>query len=220
MTDARGRTQKPPRITGNSPRSSGTPSRAAHAARRRRGARGRPAVRAQARKIGRGRAFAPGLRPRAREKGTIPARTDARAFRAARGTLPPPRREIPPKSRPARKELDAARFREDNLSHSAVSPGGGPPSRSNQRGMPMIVKELKEALANLDDEMEIVILDSEGELVGSIEVGTTDLEIEDADTGESTEETVVYIAPAEIEDDEEDEVLQSLKRDFDKKAGL
>ncbi len=84
----------------------------------------------------------------------------------------------------------------------------------------MIVKELKEALANLDDEMEIVILDSEGELVGSIEVGTTDLEIEDADTGESTEETVVYIAPAEIEDDEEDEVLQSLKRDFDKKAGL
>ena len=86
--------------------------------------------------------------------------------------------------------------------------------------MPMIVKELKEALANLDDEMEIVILDSEGELVGSIEVGTTDLEIEDADTGESTEETVVYIAPAEIEDDEEDEVLQSLKRDFDKKAGL
>ena len=84
----------------------------------------------------------------------------------------------------------------------------------------MIVKELKEALANLDDEMEIVILDSEGELLGSIEVGTTDLEIEDADTGESTEETVVYIAPAEIEDDEEDEVLQSLKRDFDKKAGL
>ena len=84
----------------------------------------------------------------------------------------------------------------------------------------MIVKELKEALANLDDEMEIVILDSEGELVGSIEVGTTDLEIEDADTGESTEETVVYIAPAELEDDEEDEVLQSLKRDFDKKAGL
>ena len=84
----------------------------------------------------------------------------------------------------------------------------------------MIVKELKEALATLDDEMEIVILDSEGELLGSIEVGTTDLEIEDADTGESTEETVVYIAPAEIEDDEEDEVLQSLKRDFDKKAGL
>nr|WP_294510372.1 hypothetical protein [uncultured Bilophila sp.] len=84
----------------------------------------------------------------------------------------------------------------------------------------MIVKELKEALATLDDEMEIVILDSEGELLGSIEVGTTDLEIEDADTGESTEETVVYIAPAELEDDEEDEVLQSLKRDFDKKAGL
>ena len=83
----------------------------------------------------------------------------------------------------------------------------------------MIVKELKEALATLDDEMEIVILDSEGELLGSIEVGTTDLEIEDADTGESTEETVVYIAPAELEDDE-DEVLQSLKRDFDKKAGL
>ncbi|WP_303236616.1 hypothetical protein [uncultured Bilophila sp.] len=84
----------------------------------------------------------------------------------------------------------------------------------------MIVKELKEALATLDDEMEIVILDSEGELLGSIEIGTTDLEIEDADTGESTEETVVYIAPAELEDDEEDEVLQSLKRDFDKKAGL
>lgn len=84
----------------------------------------------------------------------------------------------------------------------------------------MIVKELKEALATLDDEMEIVILASEGELLGSIEVGTTDLEIEDADTGESTEETVVYIAPAELEDDEEDEVLQSLKRDFDKKAGL
>ena len=84
----------------------------------------------------------------------------------------------------------------------------------------MIVKELNEALATLDDEMEIVILDSEGELLGSIEVGTTDLEIEDADTGESTEETVVYIAPAELEDDEEDEVLQSLKRDFDKKAGL
>ena len=84
----------------------------------------------------------------------------------------------------------------------------------------MIVKELKEALATLDDEMEIVILDSEGELLGSIEVGTTDLEIEDADTGESTEETVVYIAPAELEDDEEDEVLQSLKREFDKKAGL
>ena len=84
----------------------------------------------------------------------------------------------------------------------------------------MIVIELKEALATLDDEMEIVILDSEGELLGSIEVGTTDLEIEDADTGESTEETVVYIAPAELEDDEEDEVLQSLKRDFDKKAGL
>ena len=84
----------------------------------------------------------------------------------------------------------------------------------------MIVKELKEALATLDDEMEIVILDSEGELLGSIEVGTTDLEIEDAVTGESTEETVVYIAPAELEDDEEDEVLQSLKRDFDKKAGL
>ena len=84
----------------------------------------------------------------------------------------------------------------------------------------MIVKELKEALATLDDEMEIVILDSEGELLGSIEIGTTDLEIEDADTGESTEETVVYIAPAELEDDEEDEVLQSLKRDVDKKAGL
>ena len=84
----------------------------------------------------------------------------------------------------------------------------------------MIVQELKEALATLDDEMEIVILDSEGELLGSIEIGTTDLEIEDADTGESTEETVVYIAPAELEDDEEDEVLQSLKRDFDKKAGL
>ena len=84
----------------------------------------------------------------------------------------------------------------------------------------MIVKQLKEALATLDDEMEIVILDSEGELLGSIEIGTTDLEIEDADTGESTEETVVYIAPAELEDDEEDEVLQSLKRDFDKQAGL
>ncbi len=62
----------------------------------------------------------------------------------------------------------------------------------------MIVKELKEALATLDDEMEIVILDSEGELLGSIEVGTTDLEIEDADTGESTEETVVYIAPPNL----------------------